>query len=109
MDKEVHIQRASLTITLTRPGAADAPEVRREDAALFLKTLHRTINICTRNDVKVSEASFSFYLSGKGERQGQGICGCSAADKSSFRLAKTSSLGTFSRCLPGWLRSQSTF
>lgn len=56
MDREVHIQRASLSIALVRSGAADAPEVRREDAALFLKTLHRTMNICTRHDVKVSKA-----------------------------------------------------
>ena len=52
MDKEVQLQRASLSIALVRSGA-DAPEVRREDAALFLKTLLRTTNICTHYDIKV--------------------------------------------------------
>jgi hypothetical protein len=55
MDKEVQLQRASLSIALIRSGA-DAPEVRREDAALFLKTLLRTINVCTHHDMKVRKA-----------------------------------------------------
>lgn len=56
MDKEVHLQRANLNIALIRSGA-DAPEVRRDDAALFFKTLTRTINICTHHDIKVSKAT----------------------------------------------------
>jgi hypothetical protein len=56
MDKELQIQRAGLTIALTRSGA-DAPEIRREDAALFPKTLLRTINICTHHDMKVRTAT----------------------------------------------------
>lgn len=52
MDKELQVQRAGLSIALIRSGA-DAPEVRREDAAMFLKTLLRTINICTKYDMKV--------------------------------------------------------
>lgn len=55
MDKEVQLQRASLSIALVRSGA-DAPEVRREDAALFLRTLLRTTNICTHHDMKVGMA-----------------------------------------------------
>lgn len=58
MDKEVQLQRAGLSIALVRSGA-DAPEVRREDAALFLKTLLRTINICTRHDMKVRERALA--------------------------------------------------
>ena len=91
MDREVQLQRASLSIALIRSGV-DAPEVRREDAPLFLKTLHRTMNICTRDDVKVSEATSACEQAVKARQ----IC---AADKSSFRLAKTSLLGTFSRRL----------
>lgn len=30
------------------------PEIRRDDAALFTKTLLRTLNICTGRDIKVS-------------------------------------------------------
>lgn len=58
MDKEVQLQRASLSIALVRSGA-DAPEVRREDAALFLKTLLRTTNICTHHDMKVGTATLA--------------------------------------------------
>jgi hypothetical protein len=59
MDKEVQLQRASLSIALIRSGA-DAPEVRRDDAALFLKTLLRTINICTHHDMKVRKATSAY-------------------------------------------------
>ena len=58
MDKEVQLQRASLSIALVRSGA-DAPEVRREDAALFLKTLLRTTNICTHYDIKVGTVALA--------------------------------------------------
>jgi hypothetical protein len=58
MEREVHIQRASLSIALIRSGA-NAPEVRRDDAALFLKNLHRAINVCTHHDIKVSEDTWS--------------------------------------------------
>ena len=67
MDKEVQLQRAGLSIALIRSGA-DAPEVRREDAALFLKTLLRTINICTHHDMKVRSAMIE-YGSVLGARQ----------------------------------------
>lgn len=29
------------------------PEIRRDDAALFTKTLLKTLNICTARDIKV--------------------------------------------------------
>jgi hypothetical protein len=58
MDREVQIQRASLSIALIRSGV-DAPEVRREDAALFLQKLLKTINVCTHHDIKVSKATAS--------------------------------------------------
>jgi hypothetical protein len=95
MEREVHIQRASLSIALIRSGA-NAPEVRRDDAALFLKNLHRTINVCTHHDIKVSEDTSVCGQSGAKAGKGKADRFC-AADKSSFRLAKTSLLGTFSR------------
>ena len=58
MDREVQLQRASLSIALIRSGV-EAPEVRREDAALFLRTLLKTVNKCTHHDIKVSKATFS--------------------------------------------------
>jgi len=58
MDKEVQIQRAGLSIALIRSGSG-APEVKRDDAGLFLKTLHRTVNVCTHEDTKVRKAILS--------------------------------------------------
>jgi len=46
------IARAVFTSALLRADA-DAPEIRREDAALFIKALLRTMNICTSRDIKV--------------------------------------------------------
>jgi hypothetical protein len=58
MDKEVQVQAAGLKIALISSGA-DAPEVHRDDAALFLTTLLRTINICTKHDMKVRKATLA--------------------------------------------------
>jgi hypothetical protein len=110
MEREVHIQRASLSIALIRSGA-NAPEVRRDDAALFLKNLHRTINICTHHDIKVSKVTSvclqAAQRQGNGEAEARQIGEFRAADKSSFRLAKTSLLGTSSHWISGWRRSPS--
>jgi hypothetical protein len=54
----VQVQSAGLKIALVRSGA-DAPEVHRDDAALFLTTLLRTINICTKHDMKVRKATLA--------------------------------------------------
>jgi hypothetical protein len=58
MEKEVQVQAAGLKIALIR-SSADAPEVHRDDAALFLTTLLRTINICTKHDMKVRKATLA--------------------------------------------------
>jgi hypothetical protein len=46
------IARAVFTSALLRADA-DAPEIRREDAASFTKTLMKAMNICTSRDIKV--------------------------------------------------------
>lgn len=46
------IARAVFTSALLRADA-DAHEVRREDAALFIKALLRTVNLCTSREIKV--------------------------------------------------------
>jgi hypothetical protein len=58
MDKEVQLQSAGLRIALVSSGV-DAPKVQKDDAALFLKTLLRTINICTKHDTKVRKATLA--------------------------------------------------
>lgn len=47
------IARAVFTSALLRADA-DAPEIRREDAASFAKALVKAMNICTNRDMKVS-------------------------------------------------------
>ena len=49
------IARAVFTSTLLRSDA-DAPEVRRDDALLFTKSLLRTMNICISPNIKVRTA-----------------------------------------------------
>jgi hypothetical protein len=46
------IARAVFTSALLRADA-DAPEIRREDAASFSKALVKAMNICTNRDIKV--------------------------------------------------------
>ena len=46
------IARAVFTSALLRADA-DAPEIRREDAASFAKALVKAMNICTNRDMKV--------------------------------------------------------
>lgn len=49
---DLSVARAVFTSALLRSDAP-APEVRRDDAALFTKQLLKTLNICTASDVKV--------------------------------------------------------
>lgn len=48
------IARAVFTSALLRTDEA-APEIKREDATSFTKTLLRTLNICTGREIKVRE------------------------------------------------------
>lgn len=49
---DLNVGRAVFTSALLRSDTK-APEIRRDDATLFTKSLLKTLNICTASEVKV--------------------------------------------------------